>query len=153
MRMEIGIPNLFAVEQELNLWRGGDPTLNGWLYLKDLGITTVIKLNTASEGSDAQAEVLGVAVFRFPIPWWRQVLLRPSQRDLKKAVALMTRNVLVHCERGEDRTGLVVGCFRLSQGWSKVDAYSEMKAHNFHEELQGLQGRWNTQREEDWKHE
>ena len=144
------IPNLFVVEQEQNILRGGQPTLNGWLHLRDLGIKTVIKLDTEGDGSDDQAEALGMTVHRFPIPWLWQVFLRPRQSLLVSAVALMTQDAFVHCLHGEDRSGLVVGCFRLSQGWLKADAYAEMTAHGFHEELQGLQGAWNRQVAQDW---
>lgn len=91
-----------------------------------------------------------MTVHRFPIPWWRQVIWRPRQSDLISAVELIGGKVFIHCEHGEDRTGLVVGCFRLSQGWTKDDAYAEMLAHYFHPLLQGLQGRWNSENPKDW---
>jgi tyrosine-protein phosphatase SIW14 len=143
-----GIPNLFAVEQ--NILRGGQPNDDGWAYLKTQGVCCVIKLNTEEEGSDATAEKLGMQVFKYPIPWWRQMLWRPKQRDLLAAVALIASGTFIHCEHGEDRTGLVVGCFRLSQGLTKPDAYAEMLAFSFHPSLQGLQGRWNSEDPKDW---
>jgi hypothetical protein len=143
-----GIPNLFAVEQDI--LRGGQPTVDGWTYLKGQGITDVIKLNTEEEGSDSPAEAMGMTVHDFPIPWWRQLVLRPKQSDLLAIVALIKPHTFVHCLRGEDRTGLAVACFRLRQGWTKEDAYLEMVAHGFHSSLQGLQGRWNTENPADW---
>ena len=143
-----GVPNLFAVEQDR--LRGGQPTIDGWTYLKSQGITDVIKLNTEEEGSDAPAEALGMIVHRFPIPWWRQLILRPKQSDLLAVVALLKPHTFIHCLRGEDRTGLAVACFRLSQGWTKEDAYLEMVAHGFHSSLQALQGRWNSENPADW---
>ena len=146
-----GIPNLFSVEQSQNIWRGGQPSPEGWIWLKEHGVTDVVKLNTEGEGSDALATRMGMKVHPFPIPWWRQTILRPDQSTLVNAVACLTQNVFVHCLHGNDRTGLVIGCFRLSEGWTKGDAYAEMIAHGFHDELlQGLEGRWNTQRPEDW---
>jgi hypothetical protein len=139
------IPNLFVVDQPLNILRGGDPDAAGWIHLADLGIERVIKLNTFAEGSDRMAEALGMKVYRFPIPWWRQVLLRPKEKDLRAVVELIAENTFVHCEAGQDRTSLLVGYFRvLKQGWSKDEAYEEMLAHSFHPALQGLQGRWNS---------
>lgn len=148
MTISNGIPNLFAVEQDI--LRGGQPSSVGWDYLKSQGIVCVIKLNTEEEGSDAPAEAMGMIVHRFPIPWWRQMLWRPKQSDLQAAVALMKPHTYVHCEHGQDRTGLVVGCFRLSQGLTKDDAYAEMLVHEFHPALQGLQGRWNSENGSDW---
>lgn len=143
-----GISNLFAVEQ--TILRGGQPSSAGFDYLKTQGITDIIKLNTDQEGSDDYATSIGLTVHKFPIPWWRQVVWRPAQSDLVSAVALMKPNSFLHCEHGEDRTGLVVGCFRLSQGWTKNDSYAEMLAHYFHPALQGLQGRWNSENPTDW---
>ena len=143
-----GIPNLFAVEQDI--LRGGQPSADGWSYLKSQGITDVVKLNEESEASDVIAISMGMVVHYFPIPWWRQMIWRPKQSDLVAAVALIKPHTYVHCEHGEDRTGLVVGCFRLSQGWTKADAYAEMLAHGFHPVLQGLQGRWNSEDPSGW---
>ncbi len=146
MTISNGIPNLFAVEQDI--LRGGQPSSVGWDYLKSQGITDVIKLNTEEEGVDPDGA--GFSIHRLPIPWWRQMIFRPSQSLIVAAVSLMRPHTYVHCEHGEDRTGLIVGCFRLSQGWTKNDAYSEMLAHYFHPALQGLQGRWNSEIAANW---
>lgn len=143
-----GIPNLHAFEQDR--FRGGQPTRNGWRWLHSQGITDVVKLNPESEGSDSCAESLSMNIHYFPIPWWRQMFIRPSQSLLVQAVACLKPHVFVHCEHGEDRTGLVVGCFRLSQGWTKQDAFEEMMAFNFHTTLQALMGRWNSENPADW---
>lgn len=143
-----GIENLFAVEPDI--FRGGDPTPEGWNWLKGEGVRTVVKLNTKAEGTDALAEKLGMIVYRFPICWFYQTIWHPSQSLLKQAVALVQPHAFVHCEHGEDRTGLVIGCFRLSQGWTKDDAYDEMLGHHFHIGLQGLVRAWDRQVPSDW---
>jgi hypothetical protein len=148
MTIDHGIPNLFAVEQ--NILRGGQPNFDGWTYLRAQGITDVIKLNTEEEGIDAVAEVMGMVVHRFPIPWWRQMIFRPSHSLMVSIVSLMRPNTFIHCEHGQDRTGLGVGCFWLSLGWTKTDAYADMLAHEFHPVLQALQGRWNSENPADW---
>ena len=145
-----GIENLFAVEQDQCIFRGGDPTPDGWRWLWDQGVRRVVKLNTASEGDDAVAVRIGMQVFRFPIPWWQQTIWHPSDRLLHQAVAEIQAATLVHCEFGEDRSGLIVACFRLSQGWSKDDACEEMLAHGFHLALGGLVRAWDRQRPWDW---
>lgn len=151
MNIEHGIENLFAVEQDV--FRGGQPDDSGWQWLKAQGVQHVIKLNTRREASDNPATTLGLSVHYFGIPWWRQTFWRPQQWVLVMAVQIVksrTAPIFVHCEHGEDRTGLLVGCYRLSQGWTKDEAWQEMLAHGFHIELQGLFGRWNAQRPEDW---
>lgn len=143
-----GIENLFAVEPDI--FRGGDPTPEGWAWLKGEGVCVVVKLNTQSEGTDAVAEKLGMIVHRFPICWFYQTFWHPSQSLLKAAVSLIAPHTYVHCEHGEDRTSLVVGCFRLSQGWTKEDAWDEMLSHHFHIALQGLVRAWDRQVPADW---
>jgi len=161
------IPNLFIVDQPTNVWRGAQPTQAGFDRLKQDGITSIVKLNTEGEGSDDYAESIGMKVYRLPIPWWRQVLYRPDQSLLYAAAGFMLKgNCFVHCgsdfrtahgdtdgkgEGGEDRTGLIVGCFRLAQGWTKAEAFEEAKAHNFHEILGGLMRAWTAQTEQQWQ--
>lgn len=49
----------------------------------------------------------------------------------------------VHCERGQDRTGLIVGVYRVKvEHWTKADAYQEMLKHGFHPILRGLCWSW-----------
>ena len=143
-----GIENLFAVEQDI--FRGGDPTPEGWAWLKGEGVKVVIKLNTQCEGTDSVAVASGLIVHRFPINWFYQTIWHPRQRLLHAAVALMQPHSFVHCEHGEDRTGLVVGCYRLSCGWTKEDAWAEMIGHRFHIGLQGLVRAWERQVPADW---
>jgi tyrosine-protein phosphatase SIW14 len=147
----ICVPNFAQVTETVS--RGGDPSLKGWSFLKGAGVTDVVKLNTELEGDDAGAVRRGMRVHRFPIPWWRQALLRPKQSMLYAAVDVIRSGkcVFIHCERGQDRTGLVMACWRLSCGMSKDKAYTEMLNYGFHPELHGLLGRWQTQREEDWR--
>jgi protein tyrosine/serine phosphatase len=146
-----GIPNLFCVDQAQNIWRGGQPSDAGWRWLCGQGIEAVVKLNTENEGSDFDAKALGMTIARIPMPWWRQVIYRPAQDDLVEAVKVIVQNSFIHCEHGQDRTGIVVACYRLSQGWSKDDAWLEMIAHGFHESLGGLWRAWQAQRPEDWR--
>jgi protein tyrosine/serine phosphatase len=66
------------------------------------------------------------------------------------AVRAITWNTLIHCVHGNDRTGLLVALWRLSQGWSKADAQAEMWANGFSGEP-GLLAYWLEQRVEDWR--
>lgn len=149
--MTSDVPNLWCVDQKRNILRGGDPSLRGWCQLRDMGITDVVKLNTRLEGSDVHAEVLWLRVHRIPIPLWRQTIWTPRQRDIVRAVSLMVPNTYTHCERGEDRTGLVVGCYRLSMGMDKEEASAELLSHGFHPSLIGLKRCWNRQVASEWR--
>ena len=66
-------------------------------------------------------------------------------RDLlgkAEAVSIATPGTFVHCSHGQDRTGLLVGLYRLKQGWAKTNAYTEMLTNGFHPALHGLHEFW-----------
>jgi protein tyrosine/serine phosphatase len=47
--------------------------------------------------------------------------------------------IFIHCHYGDDRTGLLVGLYRVEvQGWTPAAAYQEMLKDGFHPALIGL---------------
>jgi protein tyrosine/serine phosphatase len=135
-----GIPNFDRVEAEV--YRGGQPTHEGWLYLQSLGVTNVVKLNRESEGSDREAEALGMTVHRFPISYSEQIFGRVNSNTVWNAVQGITAHTFIHCEHGQDRTGLVVACDRVARNTPKNVAEQEMLRHGFHQSLRGLWKFW-----------
>lgn len=136
-----GIPNFASVQG--TILRGGQPTDEGWAWLKANGITRVVKLNLMDDGMDGKAEELGLEVVYCPVDFADQIVMRPNYDTMMKAVDAIQQNTFVHCTHGQDRTGLAIGCFRvLKQGWQKTDAWAEMLQHGFHEELLGLTLFW-----------
>ena len=136
-----GVPNLAQVEP--GIWRGGQPTAEGWQYLKSLGVRTSIKLNLVCEGSDDLAVSNGLRVVYLPISTVEQTIGKPKVDRLYKAVSCLTNNVFIHCTHGQDRTGLVVGAYRVRVcHWSKPAAYREMEQHGFHPLLRELYWSW-----------
>lgn len=134
-----GIPN-FALISE-GLYRGGQPDANGWIYLRSLGITNVIKLNTGEESDDI-AQLLGMSTTNIALPpstiW--QLLDKPARSKLDTIVAELRKpNTYLHCSHGRDRTGLVVAYYRWKVlGWSKEAAESEMLDMGFRKFNYGL---------------
>ena len=136
-----GVPNLVMVDN--GIYRGGQPTDEGWVYLKSLGVTNVVKLNEISEGSDQYAVRLGMTVNYHPINLADQLILKPNKKDFLEAVNEIKPGTFVHCEHGQDRTGLAVGAFRVTKEHvNKKTAYAEMLAHGFHKALHGLNDFW-----------
>ena len=140
--MQHGIPNLHTVAP--GILRGGQPESEGWEYLRSVGITNILKLNTSSEGSDDGAVALGMTVNYFPIDKIHQIALKPNPEYVRAAVGKIQPGTFVHCLHGEDRTGLIVGCYRVwVQGAKKSDAYKEMNALGFHATIEhGLNEFW-----------
>lgn len=143
-----GIPNLAQVSP--GVYRSGQPTtIAQWQQLVSLGVSNVVKLNTEAESTDDLAKSLGMAVHYLPISTWDQIVAGPDATLLSNAVLFITKGTVVHCQHGQDRTGLTVALYRVTQcGWTKQQAEQEMLAHGFHKALRGL---WEFWEDDKWK--
>ena len=112
------------------LYRGGQPDDDGFRYLRDRGIRTVVSLrNDAAERK--MVEALGMRFVHIPVTF------RPLGGTMpREAVARFLEivdepargPVFVHCKRGADRTGAFVGLYRIvRQGWGLDRAYDEAR--------------------------
>jgi Tyrosine phosphatase family len=137
-----GIPN-FA-EMDAGIYRGGQPNAQGWQFLRALGVTNIVKLNR--EVGDKPAD--GMKVDSIPLPpatiW--ELFQKPCSNDVVRAVqAMQLSGTYVHCRHGRDRTGLVVGCYRMwIDGWSESAAAREMGAMGFRWSIPGLNAFWKS---------
>jgi protein tyrosine/serine phosphatase len=136
-------------EVSTGIYRGGQPTAEGWAFLKEKGVKTVVKLNFEDEGSDAEAKKLGMTVIDAsgPPATIKNVWGAPKPERLQLAVTALgdkrLHPIYVHCLHGQDRTGLAVGLHRvINEGWKKADAWTEMKRIGFHRSLRGLRAVW-----------
>ena len=131
-----GVPNLRQVGP--GVWRGGQPTDEGWAHLQTLGLSNVVKLNEQSEGRDSPA----FAGYYDPISISEQLLKVPSAK-VDAAVSHIAPGTYVHCSHGQDRTGLICAVYRVKHDhWTKAQAEKEMLANGFHKELHGLWDWW-----------
>jgi protein-tyrosine phosphatase len=147
-----GVPNLHQVEP--GLWRGGEPTAEGWRYLRDeLGVCATVQLDQDAERPAGVEPPVGIAVIAIPMPPATGVDVflarQPRRADLVQAVLTMRGRsvscaVFVHCLHGEDRTGLVVALYRWWGGWTREAAYAEAIALGFHRSLLGLVLTWGS---------
>jgi protein tyrosine/serine phosphatase len=131
------LPNYHTVEE--NLYRGGRPSDAGLKWLADQGVKTILDLeneNKAIAHERTVATGLGMRFLSEPMSgFWT-----PEKATVDAAVADLDDASLyplyVHCEHGEDRTGLIVGLFRVfDQKWAPAAAYQEMRQLGFHPEL------------------
>lgn len=133
-----GVPNLYRVSEIL--YRSAQPTAAGMRALEKLGIRTVVSLR--AQHSDAD-ELAGTGLRGVSLP---MVALNPTEESLAQFLRILNdptqTPVLVHCQRGADRTGLVVAVYRIAmQGWSKENALREMVegGYGYNEALINLQ--------------
>ena len=154
-----GVPNFAIVDEKIGVYRGAEPSPDGWKYLASIGISNVVKLNTAAEGTDAPATALGMKVNPFPFTTEEQLLGPLDDARVKAAVAAITAGTFIHCgsdsrsdtnslayrfgtQGGQDRTGLICALYRVKSGWTKQAAEDEMLRMGFHKSLHGLHEYW-----------
>lgn len=126
------LPNFHPVAPAI--WRGAAPTDAGLRQLRAMGIKTIIDLRIApktvkKEGITARA--MGFNWINLPMgsdP--------PTPREVSTLLATLKQApnapVFVHCQHGADRTGCMIGIYRVTQqGWTYPRAFAEMRSDGF----------------------
>jgi protein tyrosine/serine phosphatase len=126
------LPNFHPVAPAI--WRGAAPTDAGLKQLKTLGVKTIIDLRIApktvkKEGITARA--MGFNFINLPMG-----ADPPTQKEVATLLATLKQApqspVYVHCQHGADRTGCMIGIYRVTQqGWTFPKAYAEMRHDGF----------------------
>jgi len=125
------LPNFRHVNERLTA--GAQPESGGIKKLAELGIKTIVNLRGEDErtrSEEADAKALGLRYYSVPMPG----LSRPSDEQVARVMAILDSEenwpVFVHCKRGADRTGTIIGCYRIAhEGWTADRALSEAKQY------------------------
>jgi uncharacterized protein (TIGR01244 family) len=125
-----GVRNFHQIDG--HVYRGAQPSSEGWKSLAKLNVRTIIDLrredehSTATEARDVQAA--GMRYVNVPM----KGLVAPSDEQIAKILALLDSSdgpVFVHCRRGADRTGTVIACYRIAHDhWQNRKALREAKS-------------------------
>ena len=129
-----GVPNFGRVTP--TLYRGGQPTDEGFQELKKLGIAIVVNFRNERDKIEAERrEAEGLGLRYSSIPWssWH----RPDDTQVAEFLQLVRANpdkkIFVHCHHGADRTGVMVAAFRIAfEHWTPSQALAEMSEFHFH---------------------
>ncbi|MBM4148787.1 MAG: glycosyltransferase [Lentisphaerae bacterium] len=118
-----GVPNLFQVDN--TIYRGGQPTAEGFRTLEEMGIRTVVNLRSFHSDSRLLKNT-GIREERLPVR-----LLNIMEDDLEEFCRIASRSgngpFYVHCRQGIERTGIACAAYRVAMcGWSEDDAIDEM---------------------------
>ena len=122
------LKNLYKVSDDL--YRGAQPTREGFLALQRLGVKTDVNLRLG--GSDAEL-VAGTTIALVEIPAEPWELENEDVVAFLKVVGDRGRlPAFVHCSHGADRTGAMTAIYRIAiQGWGKDEAIAEMTQGGF----------------------
>lgn len=117
-----GAENFYEVTPDL--YRAAQPTWEAMRSYEAFGIKTVINLR--SRHSDRELMVgLNLNLIEVPVKTWdiedREVIA------ILRLIESQPKPVLIHCQHGADRTGLMIAMYRLVfEGWTKEEALDEL---------------------------
>lgn len=127
-----GIKNFDRVDN--NVYRGGQPTNEGFQYLASLGVRTIIDLQEPGDRANSEQHIVTAAGMKYVnVPMTG--LTPPSQDEITKILDILEDSsngpVFVHCHRGADRTGAVIAAYHIDHdAWDNARALSDAKAHS-----------------------
>ena len=122
-----------------NLYRGGRPNADGLKALAALGVKTILNIDNDSASIAEETRIarsLGLREISIPLSgFWA-----PADADVDRILAVMADSahapLYIHCQHGHDRTGLLVGLYRIEiSHWTVADAWAEMLDLGFHRSL------------------
>ena len=132
-----GVPNLHKVSD--SLYRSAQPSAEGMANLKAIGIETIVNLRSFHSDRDEIGN-LGLAYEHIYMKTWH-----PEGEDTVRFLQIVTNPkripVLIHCQHGADRTGIMCAIYRVAvQNWKKGEALREMTrgGFGFHEIWENL---------------
>ena len=136
---EANMPILRFHQVSPGVYRGARPGHVGMEALAKLGVKTSLDLeNTGAAIADEidEGKSIGINVISKPMSGF----FKPSDLEVNDILDIMENPanypIYVHCLHGQDRTGLIVGLYRVfHEGWEPRAAYHEMLAIGFHKTL------------------
>jgi protein-tyrosine phosphatase len=117
-----------------NVYRGPLPDKHIFAKLQDLDTRKIITLcdeSYAARQTKEHCKARGLDHHHIPLsPFYS-----PTQEQIDNFLELLEERhkhpLYIHCIHGRDRTGAMIGIFRLSQGWTFDQAFAEMHKYCF----------------------
>ncbi len=128
-----GLDNFARVNP--GLYRGAQPTEEGFRQLKAMGVRTVIDFRS-HHSTKAQVESAGMTAVEIPLKADLSSV-PPDDEALRKFFEVVLdparQPVYIHCAFGKDRTGTMAAIYRLEvDHWTAEEALQEMEAFGYH---------------------
>ena len=136
-------PGLSHVAQMApGLYRGAQPSADGFKALRDMGVKTVICFRSHHS---TKKEVEGLGMTALEMPLQADIVGSTPPTDLQVEQFFRTvldpakRPVYFHCAHGKDRTGTMAALYRIEvDGWTPEEAVEEMQAFGYHDNYKDL---------------
>jgi tyrosine-protein phosphatase SIW14 len=128
-----GLPNFAKVSEQLS--RGGQPEATGFAELKKLGVDIVVNLRHEPDEITRERSLVQTQDLEYvSIPWRGKN--DPDTAQVVQFLELLRANpdkqIFVHCQRGAERTGVMVACYRMTaESWNVDRAADEMELFGF----------------------
>ena len=121
-----GVPNFGEVTS--TLYRGGQPTKEGFETLARMGIAIIV--DTGRSKRDEKL-VTSLGMTYVSLPWYCPF---PKDKVFAEFIEITKQNphkkIFVHCRLGDDRTGMMIAAYRMAvEHWTAKEALEEM--HEF----------------------
>jgi tyrosine-protein phosphatase SIW14 len=129
-----GISNAGKISD--TLFRGSQPDVSHLEELQKLGVTTIVDLRKESshtrEREKMKAESLGMHFISIPIGGFSTPTSAQLAEFFSAVRQMPVQKIFVHCEYGEDRTGVFIASYRIAfDHWTADQAVSEMLYFGF----------------------
>ncbi|HXR98857.1 MAG TPA: sulfur transferase domain-containing protein [Terriglobales bacterium] len=125
-----GVPNFRQVNEMV--YRGGQPTEQGWHSLAAMGVTTVIDLCDEHSAASERTAVEAAGMHYVSMPMSGIGITEPNSKTVEAVYALLDHTqgkVFVHCHKGMDRTGTVIAYYRIEHDhWTNKKALHEAES-------------------------
>ncbi len=133
-----GVSNFAQVSP--TLYRGAQPTVEGFHQLKRLGVLTIIDLRFLHDDNAFYRPMLEATgpwnyLFLREPAWYPTWVPKADQiaKTLRAMLTVENQPCFVHCQHGSDRTGCAVAAYRMVvQGWPPAVAFAEMRNFGTH---------------------
>lgn len=121
-----GVPNFGEVTS--TLYRGGQPTKEGFEALARMGIAIIVDTGRSTRDENL---VTNLGMTYVSLPWYCPF---PKGEVFAKFIETTKQNpdkkIFVHCRLGDDRTGMMIAAYRMTvEHWTAEEAMEEM--HEF----------------------